>query len=192
MRLRACVGARGSDDFAGIRVHVEMSLRGTFDAVYGVQTRVEPLGGIRRGHLPGEHRAGLVVKRATVLLRVEPSFPGAPFQPCIREPVEYLTGVVFRTGNGGGAGYLSLLFRNEGFPGTFPVFRNARFAEVFLGDDIRGDLAPTGRYDYAVHVEDDFSVEIAQFGNPPFPGYSFVRASAFPREPARHFHLVLL
>src|SRR5262249_1122323 len=98
VRLRMLVGGFRFHELAGGEVDVEMPLARSVDAVGPVEPGVEPLRGVRRGHLLREHMDELVEEGARVRLRIEIAALPAPVGPGAGEPLEDLFGGMFAGG----------------------------------------------------------------------------------------------
>ena len=130
-----------------------MALARAVDAVGPVQPGVEPLRAVGRAHLHGEHVAKLVEEGARVLLGGEIAGLPAPIGPGPGQPVEHLLCVGFADEAFGLGQRLKrpLVWDRPPEPGGDGLFldllggrRNACLAEVFLGKNVGGDLAPMG------------------------------------------------
>ena len=128
-----------------------------------MQARVEPLRGVGRRHLAGQHETHLVVIGAGVLLGREIAALPAPISPRAGQPVKNLLGR-------GLAGALGLVRRCHGAPqelrnalflDLLELDRNAGLAEIFLRDHIAGNLAPAGGHFHLVQPEYGGAVGIA-------------------------------
>ena len=172
VRLRMFVGGLRLHQFSIGEIDIEMALAGAIDAIGPVQAGVEPLRRIGRRHLRCEHEAQFVAKRLRVLLAVEVTALPAPVGPGAGEAVEDLFG--------GNFGCVSLVFRQigEGFrigdrspeEGGNAVFldalqpgRHAGLAEIFLGENVAGDLAPLRRGLDVFEREHHRTVRVADF-----------------------------
>ena len=167
VRGRALVGRRRALELAGDRVAVPVALRRSADAVGPVQTGVEPLRGVRRGDLEGQHGGQLVAERERALL-VEVAVGEAPVGPAAGEPAEDLTGVVLADealllGKGvdhGGIGLMALEPRRHAvFGDRLEGGGDAGLAAVLLGEDVDGDLTP-GLGGHDRRLEGDRSVGV--------------------------------
>src|SRR5262245_48313316 len=67
MRLRMLVARLRLHQLAGLEVDVEVALARPIDAIGPVQAGVEPLRGVRRDELAGQHEAQLVMERGRIL-----------------------------------------------------------------------------------------------------------------------------
>ena len=169
MRLRMLVGRGRAGQFAGAVVDVVMALAGTVDAVGPVQAGVEPLRRVRRDLLGGEHVGELVLEGGGVLFRGEIAALPAPVGPGAGEPVEDLACVHFRAGTLGLGQLGQRLLVGDGAPeeggnvvllDLLQRLRHARLAEIFLRQDVAGDLAELGRHVDAGEAEDHRTVGV--------------------------------
>ena len=147
-------GIRGFHDFARFRIDVEMSLRRTRQSVGIVQSGIEPLGGIGRGHLMREHVAQLVVKRGAVLDGLEISVRFAPVCPAAGQAFEHLPGVALSSDD-------RLAVRSGQRITGLITLRNTRLSKVLLSQDVDGELRPGFRDIDFVQLEDGRSIRIA-------------------------------
>ena len=157
---------------ARLEVDVEMALARPVDAIGPMQPGVEPLRGIRRGHLPGEHEAHLVEEGARILLGREIAALPPPIGPGASEPVEdLLAGTLRAEALTLGEGLERVFIGNRPpEPGGNVILldalerpRHTGAAEIFLRQHIASDLAPRVWNLDGVHVEDDRAVRIADF-----------------------------
>src|SRR5581483_1632935 len=169
MRLRMLVSRLRLGQLAGFVVDVIVALAGTVDAIGPVQAGVEPLRRVRRDHLHGKHVAELVMEGGGVVFRGEIAALPAPIGPAAGEAVEHLLGGELADK----ALFLRQAFQRLGVGDRAPQPRwhalfldllqargNARFAEIFLGKHVGGDLRP-GRGDLdIVEAEHDGAVGI--------------------------------
>ena len=166
------VGGFRFRQLAGEGVDVEMTLTGAVDAIRPVQARVEPLRRIRRGHLARQHEAQFVMEGAGVFLGVEILALPAPVGPRAGEAVEHVGGGLLRAV----AGFLGQGFQRVRVGDRAPQERgdvvlldlledggDAGLAEIFLRENVAGDLTPVGRDVDAVLREHDGAVGVANF-----------------------------
>ena len=174
VRLRVFVGRLRTGQPAGERIDVEMTLAGAVDAIGPMQAGVEPLRRIGRHALRGQHVGKLVAKGAGVFLGGEVAALPAPVRPGAGKPVEDLPGVALRTVALALGQLRKLGLVGHGTPqeGGDRVFldllqprRHAGLAEVFLRQDVGGDLRELGRHVDVVEPEDDRPVGIPDFGH---------------------------
>ena len=92
MRLGMLIGRFRPDEFPSLEIDIEVSLARPVDAVGPVEAGIEPLRGIWRAFLGGEHPAKLVMKGARVFLAREIAALPPPIGPGAGEPVEHLLG----------------------------------------------------------------------------------------------------
>ena len=169
VRLRMLVGRVGDGQLAGLVVDVEVALARAVDAIGPVQAGVEPLRGVGRGHLHGQHVAVLVEEGARVLLGGEVAALPAPVGPGAGEAIEHLA----RVGLAAEALFLGQLGQGalvgDGAPEPGRNLRlfdllqaagDAGLAEILLRQDVGGDLAPVLRHLEAVEAEDDRAVGV--------------------------------
>ncbi len=169
VRLRVLVGGIGDGELAGLVVDVEVALAGAVDAVGPVQAGVEPLRAVGGRHLHRQHVAVLIEEGARVLLAREVAALEAPIGPGAGEPVEHLAGVALAAVALGlgqlGKGALV----GGGAPGPGRDLRlldllqaagDAGLAEILLGEDVGGDLAPVRGHVEAFEAEDDGAVRV--------------------------------
>ena len=119
-----------------------------------------------------EHIAQLIEEGAGIFLRIEIAAFPTPISPGAGQPVKYLYRSHFRPIALAWIGAFER--RIIGFAAPQPggdirldyraqLFGYARFAEIFLGQDIACHLAPSGRHVNAFQLEDDRSVRITDF-----------------------------
>ena len=200
MRLRVLVGAVGGAHLAGAVIDVVMALCRTVDAVGPIQAGVEPLRRVRRPHLARQHDPDLVIEGAGVGFAIEIAALPAPIGPGPGEPVEAL----LRAGLAAAA--LGFGQRSERFrvglaapqKGRHPILldrektrRHAGLAQVFLGQDVAGDLAPLGRHLDPLGREDDGAVRVADLARGRAEADRFVGVPTFLGEAARDLHYAL-
>ena len=164
------VGRGGGDELTGAVVDVMVALARAVDAIGPVQAGVEPLRRVRRRHLLRQHVAQLVGKRLGVRFGVEIAALPAPIGPGAGEAVEDLLrrhlGAealgLRKLGEGRIVGDVAPQERgNVILLDLAQARRHAGLAEVFLGDDVGGDLAPRRRDLDAVEGEHHGAVGIA-------------------------------
>ncbi|VCU08108.1 hypothetical protein RHODGE_RHODGE_01243 [Rhodoplanes serenus] len=170
VRLRMLVGRLGAVHLAGLEVDVVVALARAVDAVGPVQAGVEPLRRVRRHHLRGQHVAQLVEEGVRIGLAIEIATLPAPVGPGAGEPVEHLAGrglaaEALLLGQGGER---RLVGRRAPQPGRnrllldlLQVRRDARLAEVLLGEHVGGDLRPRRRHLDRVGTEHHRAVRVA-------------------------------
>ncbi len=179
VRLRVLVGAGRGVNAAGLVVDVEVALRRAVDAVGPVQAGVEPLRRVRRRLLRGQHVAQFVEEGAGVVLGVEIAALPAPVGPGAGETVEDLAGVMLGGGALGRGEFARGFLVGDGAPqprgdgvllDPLQLRRHAGLAEILLGEDVGGDLAPRRGHLDALELEDDRTVRIADLapGRPEF------------------------
>ena len=174
MRLRMLVGGRRLRQLAGFEIDVEMALARPVDAIGPMQAGVEPLRRIGRHHLHRQHVAVLVEEGVRVGFRGEVAALPAPIGPGAGKPVEHLLAggfadeALFLRQRGerlfvgdaapqpGGNGLLLDLFQARG---------HARLTEIFLRQNVGGDLRPLLGHFHIVGVEDNRAVRIADFAH---------------------------
>ena len=162
VRLRVLVGRGGFGQNAGFVVDIVVALRGAVDAIGPVQAGVEPLRAVRCGALGGEHIAHLVEISAGVFLGREIAALPAPVGPSAGEAIKDLFGRgLAAEGRAFGRNAAPQERRDTLFLDLLHLGRDARLAEVFLGDDIARNLAPLGRDLAVVELEDDLAIGIA-------------------------------
>ncbi len=187
MRLGPFIGRGAFGDLAGSRIDEIMALRRPLDPIDRVETRIEPLGAVRRRHLARQHVQQLVVEGGRVFLRVEIARSLAPFGPCIGEPMEDLSGVGLAIPVPFGR-ERALGLGDEGRPGSRPVSGHSRLPEVLLGNYVGGDLAPGRGHDSAFHIEYRLAVGVSDFALSRRPFDAFIGAGALFREFSLEFH----
>ena len=170
VRLGVLVGRCRGFDLAGPVVDVVVAIGRPVDAIGPVEPGVEPLGRVGRRHLPAQHVAELVEEGAGIRFPVEIAALPAPIGPGAGEPVEHLGGPRLA---GGGARLVELSGRRlVGDMAPEPsghvrlldrlhLGRHAGLAEVFLGQDVDGDLGPRDRRFDVAELENDRAVRIA-------------------------------
>ncbi len=137
---------------AAFEIHIVMALAGTIDAIGPMQPGVEPLRGIRRGLLCGQHVAHLVIESLCVIFLVEIAALPAPIGPGSGQPVEHLLGGTFADFFKAGGRIISRFapqeFGNIRFGHRLQRIGHTGFAEIFLGQHIACHLAPCrGHFD---------------------------------------------
>ncbi len=169
MGLGMFIGAGRPDQLARLVIDIEMALAGAVDAIGPMQAGIEPLRTVGRPHLGRQHMAHLVVIGACVFFVGKiPTFP-APIGPGPGHPVENLTGA----GLAAKARVLGQMrqrllvgdrapqeFRYALFLDALEPHGHPGLAEIFLGNDVRGDLAPPLRHLDRLVAEDDLAVGI--------------------------------
>ncbi len=144
----------GFYNFAGFRIDVVVALRRPGQSVGIVQSRVEPLRGIRSGHLMRQHVAELIVKRGGVFRRLEVVVRFSPMGPAAGQPFEYLAGVALSPQN------LFAVRPDDRIAGFVPL-RHPGFPEILLRQDVDGELRPGFRNVDLVQLEHGRSIGIA-------------------------------
>ena len=173
MRLGMLVGRLRLDELAGLEIDVVVALAGAVDAIGPVQAGVEPLRRVRRHHLHGEHVAQFVVERLGIGLGFEIAALPAPIGPGAGEAIEDLGG----RGLTDPALLLRQLLqrllvgdrapqpgRDRALFDLLQARRHAGLAEILLGEDVGGDLAPGVGHRNALEAEHDRTVGIADLG----------------------------
>ena len=197
VRLRPLVGGGRGVHLPGPVLRPEVALRRTVDAIGPVQAGVEPLRRVGGRLLRRQHVAQLVVEGAGAGLVVEVAALPAPVGPGAGHPVEDLAGTALAP-----AAHLRryqrqrLLVRSPPpqprrhalFRHRHQPHRNARLAEVLLGEDIAGDLRPRRRHLDVVLAEDDGAVGIADLAARGAEGDAVVGVCIGDREQARNLH----
>ncbi len=170
VRLRMLVGRFRLHQLAGLEVDVVVALARAVDAVGPVQAGVEPLRRVRRRHLHRQHVDELVEEGARVDFAVEMAALPAPIGPGAGEPLEHLLGRPLAD--------IALLLRqrlervfvghrapqpgrNGFFLDALEPRRHAGLAEIFLRDDVGGDLRPGGGHFHVLGVKHDRAVGVA-------------------------------
>ena len=124
-------------------IHIVVPLRGAVDAIGPVEAGVEPLRAVGGRALRGQHMTHLVIIGAGVFFGGEIAALPTPVRPCACQTVEHLLGgrlaahLCALNGNGAPQKLGHALFLH-----ALGLRRDACFAEIFLGDDIRRNLAP--------------------------------------------------
>ncbi len=153
MRLGMLIGGARLDELAGLVVDIEMALARPVYAIGPVEAGVEPLRRVGRAFLARQHEAMLVIEGARILLAVEIAALPAPIGPGAGEPVEDLLGGALRAGAlaVGKLGEGRIVRHRAPQPGRHAVFldpldspRHPGLAEIFLSENVRGNLAPAG------------------------------------------------
>ena len=156
VRLRVLVGRLGLLQRARLEIDVVVTLGRAVDAIGPMQPGVEPLRRVGRRDLERQHGEELVIEGAGIRFAVEVAGLPAPIGPGAGEAMEHLLGralalarlVVCRVG-----ALFGLRVRRAP-PQPLRHVRlghrlaprcDAGLAEVFLGEDIAGDLRPAGR-----------------------------------------------
>ena len=160
------VGRFGARQLAGFVINVVVALRGAINAVRPVQARVEPLRRIGRGTLAGQHMAHFVVIGLRIVLAGEISTFPTPIGPCTRQTVEHLPGGSFAAHDGTlSRDRAPQKLRHAFFSDLLHRRGHTRLAEIFLGDHVTCDLAPTGWHFDIVEFENDRTIRVADFGH---------------------------
>jgi hypothetical protein len=173
MGLRPLVGRGGRIRLAVFMAHEPMALTGTVDAIGPVQTGVEPLRRVGCADLGGKHEAMLVIEGARILFAVEVAALPSPVGPGAGHSMEHLTcaGLAAETiclGHRRQSGLVGHRAPQE--LGQVIVAdanqagRHSGATEILLGENVRGDLRPVGRYVDVLQLEDDGAVGVADFG----------------------------
>ncbi len=183
--LRPLVGRAGPRQDAGIRIDVEVPLRGPGEPVGVVQAGVEPLRGVRGGDLGREHVADLVVEGPRIGGRVEVAVLLAPVHPAARQAMEDLPGVPL-------AAQDRPPFAVQQRLAVRRVLRHTRLPEVLLGQDVGRHRGPSGRHRDAFLAEHRRPVGILDLGDPLLELDPRVRTLAFLGEPTGDSHALLL
>ena len=172
MRLRMFVSGFGLGQLAGEGVDIEVALAGAVNAIGPVQAGVEPLRAVGGDALGGEHVGKLVAEGECIFFGREIFALPAPIGPGAGQTVENLT----RIGLGAvtlGFGQLFQGFlignrtpqegRNIVFLDLLQHLRHAGLAEIFLRQNIRGDLRKLrGNVDIR-QTEHDGSIRVLDF-----------------------------
>jgi hypothetical protein len=170
VRLRVFIGRLGLDQLAGFEVDIVVALAGTVDAIGPVQAGVEPLRGVGRTALGGQHVHQLFIEGERVFFRIKVAALPAPVGPGAGQAVEHLLCGHF----GRVALFLRQLGQRLGVFNRAPQPRGNRIlfnlleprghaglAEIFLRQNVRRHLAPGGRNLDVLQLKDDRSVRIA-------------------------------
>jgi len=174
MRLRMFIGALRRHQLAGLEVDVVVALRRAVDAIGPKHAGVEPLRRIGRRHLAAQHEAHFVVIGAGVRFAVEITALPAPIGPGSCESVEHLLGATLRFGAFGRRQLFQRLavrhFPPQ--PGWYVLLldglqlcRHTGLAEIFLCQDIAGDLTPIGRHIDVRQIEDARPIRVANLAD---------------------------
>ncbi len=139
---------------AGLRIDVVVALRRTGESVRIMQSRVEPLGGIGRGHLVRQHVTELVVERGAVFDGLEIAVGLAPMGPAAGQPSEHLAGVTLP------AQHRFAVRSRDRIAGLVPL-RHPGLAEILLSQNVDGQLRPGFRNVDLVQLEYGRSIGIA-------------------------------
>ena len=197
VRLGVFVGRRRLREFAGFIVNIHVPLAGAVNTVGPVQAGVKPLRRIRCGHLHGEHEAVLVEEGAGVVFCRKVAALPAPIGPRSSKAVKNLAGVGFAAVTFFLREFGERCLVRHGAPqprGNLGFFRllqaagDAGLAEVFLRQNIGGDLTEVLGDIEAVKAEDNGAVGILDFRNRPAEGNSGVRRLASRRKAPRDLH----
>ena len=144
----------------------------------------------------GQHIAGFIVKGALVFLAVKIFVLPAPIKPGKGQTVKHLPGVMLRAVFGQDAAGIAAFFAAAAQAPFFPLVdfirRNARLAEIFLGNNIRGNLAPERRHNHRVFRKNRLAVRVADFAFPPLPNNIMIRAASTVRKKTVNFHFLIL
>ncbi len=135
MDLRTLIGVFGLFDPVCVGIYIIVALRGTGQPIRKMQPRIEPLRRVRCGHLPGQHIAELVAEGLGILGRVKIIVRDSPMCPASGQPVKDLPGIPFPSQCRG-----SLFVQERG--ALVIVLRHPGLAEIFLGQNIDGQLRP--------------------------------------------------
>ena len=162
VRLRVFIGRQRFGQHAGLVVDIMVPLRRAVDAVSPMQAGVEPLGRVRRAHLGRQRVTHLVVIGLRVRFGAEIATLPAPIGPGPGQPVKHLLGARLAAHRGPGSGHAAPQeFGHALFLDPFDDGRHARFAEIFLRDDIGCDLRPARRHFAIIQFEHDRAIRIA-------------------------------
>ncbi|MNV19016.1 hypothetical protein D3C71_1098590 [compost metagenome] len=172
MRLRMFVSGFGLGQLAGEGIDIEMALAGAINAIGPVQAGVEPLRGVRRNALGGEHIGKLVAEGEGIFFGREIFALPAPIGPGAGQTVENLTRIGLGAETFGFRNVLQRLFIGNGAPqeGRNVVFldllqelRHAGLAEIFLRQNVGGNLGKLrGNVDVS-QTEHDRSIRVLDF-----------------------------
>jgi hypothetical protein len=163
-----------------------------------VEAGVEPLRRVRRAHLARQHQPQFIEEGAGVLFSIEIAPLPRPIGPGAGEPVEALLGA--------GLADRALALRQHGQsglvggaapqPGRHALFldggdprRHPGLAQIFLGEDVAGDLTPLGRDLDSLGGEYDRSVGVADFARGAAEGNAFVWIPPGRGKTTRDMHL---
>ena len=162
VRRDMLIRRRGPRHAARLGVHIIVPLRRPLDAVGPVQPRVEPLRTVRRRHLGRQHVTVLVEERPRVLLAAEVAALPAPVGPAARQPAEHLPGVGLLAGARIIRGRAAALqpARHARFRHALGAGRHTGFAEVFLCQNVHGDLRPALGRQQVGHFKDHRSIGV--------------------------------
>ncbi len=143
-----------------------MTLAGAIYAIGPVQAGVEPLRAVGRRHLLGQHHTHFVKIGAGILFGAEIATFPAPVGPGAGETIKHLPGA-------GLTAFFNVIaighrapekLGNVFFFDLFQARGHAGLAEIFLCDDIAGNLAPSGRHFDLIQTENDLAIRIANLG----------------------------
>ena len=163
--LRMLVRRCRPRQLAGFVIDIVMPLRGTIDAVGPMQTSVEPLRAVGCAALAGQDVAHLVIIGLGVFFGGEIATFPTPIGPSAGQTVEHLLRRRLAAhGRVIGRHRTPEEFWHALFLDLLGLGRDACLAEIFLGDHIRGDLAPAGGHFDVIEAKDHRPVRIADFG----------------------------
>src|SRR5262245_20388036 len=170
MRLRMLVSRFRFRQLAGEGIDVVVALAWPVDAVSPVQAGVEPLRRVGRAHLRRQHVAQLVEEGLRVFLGIEVTALPAPIGPRTGKTVEHLLGadladVTVLLGQRGEWVLVGDRAPEEGRYGILldllQAGGDAGLAEIFLRQDVGGDLRPEFRHLNIVELEHHRAVRVA-------------------------------
>ena len=138
-----------------------MALRRAFDAVRPVQAGVEPLRAVRRRHLGGQHVARFIAEGEGVGFAGEITGLPAPVGPATGEAAKDLASVGFARHTAAGRWPAALQPEgNAGLGDLLDRHGNGGPAEVFLGQNVHGNLRPGLRDLDVLHLENDGPIRV--------------------------------
>ena len=137
-----------------------MTLGGAGDVIGPVQTGVEPLRRVGRGHLMDQHVGEFVVERLRVFWRSEIAVGFAPVTPATCQPMNNLASRALRAEN-----RLSVVIEN----GSAVVgdLGNTGFPEILRHHDVGCDLGPCRWHLGVLHLEHDRTILVRDLRGPP-------------------------
>ena len=145
MRLGALIGGRGFLQLPVCCVHIIVSLGLALDAIGFIEPGVEPLGTVGHAGLVEDAVDQLIVEYLCIIPGGEIAVALTPNPPAVGHAMGDLLG--------------------RGLPSQGSVrLGNTRLAEIFLGQDVRSDLAPGAGDLHVVHFKHDLPAWIADHG----------------------------
>ncbi len=156
MNLWAFIRVLSLFQLLGLGIYEKVPLGRTTEPIGEMEAGIEPLWGIGSGHLASQHVTEFIVKSPGIFGRVKVLMSLPPVSPTSGKAVKNLAGVSFPTKNG------LAPFILKGLPRII-LLRNACLSEIFLSQNIYGQLGPVFRGLNVVLVKYHRAIGIADF-----------------------------